>query len=108
MAKPDGEPPGAGLDDLGARIDRARQAGRDRDAPRAASAPPSGLGPALRLSTELAAGTLVGGGLGWFFDKALGTAPFGLICFLLIGFAAGTVNLVRAAARPGRDGAGGT
>jgi ATP synthase protein I len=30
-------------------------------------------------------------------DRLIGTSPFGLIVFLLLGFAAGVVNVMRAA-----------
>ena len=100
-------PPGpSSLDDLGARIARARGA-QPADPPPGAGAPPSGLAAALRLSTELFAGVVVGFGLGWFFDKALGTSPFGLIVFILVGFAAGTINLIRSASRPSTASTGG-
>jgi ATP synthase protein I len=52
----------------------------------------SGIGQAMRLSTEF-----VGGGLGWAVDKWLGTAPFGMIVLLMLGFGAGVMNVVRAA-----------
>jgi ATP synthase protein I len=51
----------------------------------------------FRLSTELVAGVLVGAGLGWLLDRWLGTTPWGLIVFLLLGFAAGVLNVMRAA-----------
>lgn len=86
------------LDDLQARIDRARGADTDMSA-KSSALPPGGLAAALRLSSELIAGVVVGGGLGYFFDRALGTSPFGLIVLILIGFAAGTINLIRAASR---------
>lgn len=57
----------------------------------------SGLGQAFRLSTEFMAGIIVGFGVGWAFDKALGTSPWGLIVFLLLGFGAAVVNVMRAA-----------
>jgi ATP synthase protein I len=56
----------------------------------------SGLARGLRLSTELVAGVLVGAGIGWGLDRWLGISPWGLIVFLLLGFAAGVVNVVRA------------
>ncbi len=59
----------------------------------------SGYGQAMKLSSEFISGIVVGGGLGWFFDQWLGTTPFGLIVFLLIGFAAGVLNVMRAAGR---------
>jgi ATP synthase protein I len=51
----------------------------------------------LRLSTELVAGVLVGAVLGWFLDRALGISPWGLIVFVLLGFVAGVLNVVRTA-----------
>ena len=56
----------------------------------------SGLARGLRLSTELVAGVLVGAGIGWALDRWLGISPWGLIVFLLLGFAAGVRNVVRA------------
>lgn len=43
---------------------------------------------------------VVGGGLGWAIDKGLGTSPWGLIVFLLLGFAAGVYNVIRSAGTP--------
>ncbi len=51
----------------------------------------------LRLSSELVAGVLVGAALGWGFDRLLSTSPWGLIVFLLLGFVAGVINVMRAA-----------
>jgi len=51
----------------------------------------------FRLSSELVAGVAVGGLLGWSFDHWLSTSPFGLIVFVLLGFTAGVVNVVRSA-----------
>jgi ATP synthase protein I len=42
-------------------------------------------------------GVLVGAGIGWTLDRVLGISPWGLIVFLLLGFAAGVANVVRAA-----------
>ncbi len=58
---------------------------------------PSGYAQAMKLSSEFIAGIVVGGGIGWICDHWLGTSPFGLIVFLLIGFAAGVLNVLRAA-----------
>jgi ATP synthase protein I len=62
-----------------------------------APANPGGIGQAMRLSTEFVAGIIVGGMLGWAVDKWLGTAPFGMIVLLMLGFGAGVMNVVRAA-----------
>jgi ATP synthase protein I len=51
----------------------------------------------FRLSSELIAGVIVGGLMGWGFDRLLSTSPFGLIVFVLLGFVAGVVNVVRSA-----------
>jgi ATP synthase protein I len=45
----------------------------------------------------LVAGVVVGAVIGWGFDRLLSTSPWGLIVFFLLGFAAGVVNLMRAA-----------
>ncbi|MEP4029838.1 AtpZ/AtpI family protein [Roseibium polysiphoniae] len=57
----------------------------------------SGYGQAMKLSSEFIAGILVGGGIGWVLDQWLGTTPFGLIVFLLLGFGAGVLNVLRSA-----------
>src|ERR1700710_2988544 len=62
---------------------------------RAARASAMALG--FRLSSELVAGVAVGAGIGWGFDRLLSTSPFGFIVFLLLGFFAGVVNVVRSA-----------
>ena len=46
---------------------------------------------------DLVVGIGVGGFLGWTMDRYLGTGPWGLIIFLLLGFAAGMINVIRAA-----------
>ena len=40
---------------------------------------------------------LVGAGIGWLLDRWLGISPWGMIVFLLLGFAAGVLNVMRAA-----------
>ena len=49
-----------------------------------------------RLGERLA-GVLIGAGIGWVLDKWLGITPWGMIVFLLLGFAAGVLNVMRAA-----------
>ena len=51
----------------------------------------------LRLSTELVAGVVVGGIIGWLLDRWLGISPWAFIVFVLFGFAAGLLNLMRSA-----------
>ena len=58
---------------------------------------PSAIARGFRLSTELVAGVLIGAAIGWLIDRALGLSPWGMIVFLLLGFAAGVLNVMRAA-----------
>src|SRR6201995_6087624 len=66
----------------------------------------SAMAMGFRLSSELIAGVGVGALMGWGFDRLLSTSPFGLIVFVLLGFVAGVVNVVRPAGvaqgKPGR------
>ncbi|MGC1778132.1 MAG: AtpZ/AtpI family protein [Xanthobacteraceae bacterium] len=57
----------------------------------------SGYAKGFRLSSELVAGVVVGTGIGWLLDRWLGISPWGLIIFLLLGFAAGVLNVMRSA-----------
>ena len=62
-----------------------------------AQAKASAMALGLRLSSELVAGVLAGAALGWGFDRLLSTSPWGLIVFLLLGFIAGVLNVMRTA-----------
>jgi ATP synthase protein I len=62
-----------------------------------AQARASAMAMGLRLSSELVAGVLVGALIGWGFDRFLSTSPWGLIVFLLLGFTAGVLNVMRSA-----------
>lgn len=55
----------------------------------------AGFGQAMKLSSEFIAGVAVGAGIGWLIDTMAGTSPWGLIVFLLLGFAAGVLNVLR-------------
>src|SRR3954465_2102700 len=78
----------------GSRKPGTAQSGGEQDA---AQAKASAMAVGLRLSSELVAGVLVGAALGWGFDRLLSTSPWGFIVFLLLGFTAGVVNVMRAA-----------
>ena len=60
----------------------------------------------IRLSSELVGGVILGAALGWVLDRWLGTSPGGLIVFLLLGFAAGILNVMRAAGVVAERGSG--
>jgi ATP synthase protein I len=57
----------------------------------------SAIARGFRMSTELVAGVLVGVAIGLLLDRWLGTSPWGLLVLLLLGFAAGVLNVMRAA-----------
>ena len=57
----------------------------------------SNVGLVFRFASELVAGVLVGGLLGWGLDWLLGTSPIFLIVLLLVGFGAALTNMVRVA-----------
>ena len=96
---PDDDRRGSLTSDLAARIRRARgerpsTAASDETREREMS----GWGRGFRLASEFVAAIIVGALLGWGVDSLFGTTPWGMIILLLLGFAAGVLNVVRAAA----------
>lgn len=73
-----------------------------------ATAPAVGLGKAMgtgfRVTSELVAGVLVGGFIGWWLDHWLGTKPFAFLIMLLVGMLAGFWNVYKIAMKPTGDG----
>jgi len=59
---------------------------------------------AMKLSSEFVAGVVVGALIGWTIDHLAGTSPWGLIVFLLLGFAACILNLLRSAGLAAKQG----
>jgi ATP synthase protein I len=60
-----------------------------------------GLAFAWRIGIELVVSILVATGLGWAFDRWLGTRPWGMVVMFFLGIAAGMVNVWRAVAGMG-------
>jgi ATP synthase protein I len=87
------------LDQRLSQIKDSRKTGTDQSGNEQenAQARASAMAMGFRLSSELVAGVLVGAALGWGFDRLLSTSPWGLIVFLLLGFTAGVINVMRAA-----------
>jgi ATP synthase protein I len=87
------------LDHRLSEIRDSRKVGTDQSGTEqeTAQARASAMAIGLRLSSELVAGVLVGAALGWGFDRLLSTSPWGLIVFLLLGFTAGVLNVMRSA-----------
>lgn len=84
--------------DIGKKLDavKARRAPID---PAAAKARGQAYSQAMRIAAELVVGLAVGGFIGWALDRQFGTAPLLMIVFVIFGFAAGLLNVVRAARR---------
>jgi F0F1-type ATP synthase assembly protein I len=93
---------------LRARLDRLSGELKARTPPRPTAQPsgaptsnskPDGTGSAmslgLRAGSEFVSAVIVGLGIGWVLDRALGTNPAFLIVFFLIGVAAGIWNVIR-------------
>ena len=54
-------------------------------------------GEAFRYAADLMVGVVLGGLLGWALDRQFGTAPWIMILLVVLGFAAGLLNVIRAA-----------
>ena len=86
----------ARLQRLGERLANVSRPSENGSCPRQTT-DASGFARGFRLSSELVAGVLVGAVIGWLLDRWLGTTPWGLMVFLMLGFAAGILNVMRAA-----------
>lgn len=83
--------------DIGRELDavkaRARKDNDEEENRRRGAA----FGQAFRYAAELVVGVAVGGFIGWLLDQKLGSAPWMLVLFVILGFAAGLLNVIRAA-----------
>jgi ATP synthase protein I len=91
--------PGESLEErmkrLQGRLNQA-QAGDDGES-EARNETRKGYSQALKLSSEFIGAVVVGAMIGYLLDLALPTRPWGLIVFLLLGFCAGVLNVLRTA-----------
>src|SRR5665213_1788746 len=87
------------LRELGDRLDAVQR----QSAARSKAPPPTSMGIAFRFSTEMVAALVVGGGMGWAIDwiadrwSPIHTKPWEMIAFVVLGAAAGILNVIRAA-----------
>ena len=81
------------LDELGDKLDDAKTSDQNDQAQQSRA---SGLAIAMRMGSEFVVAVLIGGAIGWYLDSWLGTTPFMLFIFVMLGFAAGTLNIIRA------------
>lgn len=101
---PSGEKPGPLTSDLAARIKRAqgeKQVPGDAEMA-SATKDMTGLSRGLRLGSEFIAAILVGAGIGYLLDLWLKTGPWLMLVMVMVGFAAGVLNVVRSAAEMNR------
>ncbi len=106
MAEPDDDQAlRAKLDALRGALDRrsaekrTEEAAGPTDAERAGTALAISMG--LRAGGEFVAAIVVGGLIGWQFDRWFGTNPAFLIAFFLLGTVAGVWNVIRATSPKG-------
>ncbi|MFM1813828.1 MAG: hypothetical protein RLZ98_523 [Pseudomonadota bacterium] len=94
-------------EDRAAMKKRASEIGRQLDEIKSRNSPPDrpdggrgqAMGQAMKIAIELVVGVAVGGFIGWFLDKQLGTRPWLLMLFIVLGFCAGMLNVIRTAQR---------
>lgn len=87
-------------DDLASRIANAKRGQLAQDASQevAGSKDMTGLARGMRIGTEFVAAILVGAGIGFAIDRLVGNAPWAMLAFLMLGFAAGILNVIRVVA----------
>ena len=93
------------LRDLDRRLGENRARGADSQTRGGAGDRP-GMAMALRLGADFVAGVVIGVALGRGVDRLFGTRPWGLVVFVLLGFAAGLLTVLRSAGlvKPGPAG----
>lgn len=81
------------LNDINKRLGRetVKKTGESSAEPQKAN-----MGAAFQMSTEFIAAILVGAAIGYGLDWLAGTKPWGLIGFVMLGFVAGVMNVLRA------------
>lgn len=94
----DSRPPGSG--DFDTRLQRARAAQAEiagKKAPAAGGQGNEKIGIGMRIALELVAGVVVGTAIGLGLDYWLGTKPWLMIVFFIVGSGAGFMNVIRVA-----------
>ena len=59
--------------------------------------PPSSIGTAFKMSTELVPAVAVGTIIGFILDKTFGTKPWLILIFFFVGVIAGIINVFKSA-----------
>ena len=95
----DNHPPS--LEDLDARLRKARGKAHPANAAEGDDVPVGGWGSAMRVGLELVSGLAVGVGIGWLLDEWLGTRPWLMVVFFFLGAGAGMLNVYRSVSNLG-------
>jgi ATP synthase protein I len=61
--------------------------------------PPSSIGTAFKMSTELVSAVAVGTIIGFILDRTFGTKPWLILIFFFVGVIAGILNVIKSAKR---------
>lgn len=83
-------------------IDKRLDEARERISPKSNVDPRvrgQAMGQGLRIAIELVVGVAFGGFVGWWLDRYCGTAPWLMVVMVIVGFAAGMMNIIRTAQR---------
>ena len=90
--------PSDALARLSERLDKARAQNSERPASDSGDVPgqQQALGIGFRIGIEFVVAIVVATGLGWAFDRVLGTKPFAIIVMFFLGVATGMLNVYRA------------
>lgn len=90
--------------DLAKRIAQARAKEEAAEMAQSASGSRdmSAMSRGVRLGSEFIAAILVGAGMGYLLDQWLKTSPWLMLVMLMVGFAAGVLNVVRSATEMNR------
>ena len=84
-------------DSLHQRLAQARS--KDERVEKSDDVSRKGYSQALKISSEFISAIVVGGIIGYLLDLLFPTKPWGLIVFILLGFCAGVLNVLRTTGR---------
>jgi ATP synthase protein I len=87
--------PSAQAGDFDERLRRARKANEEKNRP--AQSGGSAMGIAFRIAADLVVAVAVGTAIGYGLDQWLGTKPWMMLVFFMLGSAAGVLNVIRIA-----------
>ncbi len=81
--------------DLDKKLDEARAHQKASGPDEMGAVRARGMAYGLRMASELVGAVLVGGLIGYFLDRWLGSWPWLFLVFFMLGFAAGVRNVIR-------------